>query len=194
MIVSLRGLLREKKPASVWIDAGGVGYGVHVSLSTFETLPAKGSEVELLTVLVVREDSHQLYGFATGSERKLFELLLTVSGVGPRVALAILSGLRPEALARSLRNQEVGALTAVSGVGRKTAERILVELRDKLPPELSSGPSLPPAYEDAVAALVSLGFTQPQAREAVQSAAKGANGGAELEAIVREALASAGRK
>lgn len=194
MIVSLRGLLREKKPARVWIEAGGVGYGVHVSLSTYETLPAQGREVELLTVLVVREESHQLYGFATASERKLFELLLTVSGVGPRVALAILSGLRPEALARSLRQEDVGALTAVAGVGRKTAERILVELRDKLPSDMAEGPSLPPAYEDAVAALVALGFSQPQAREAVQSAAKGGNGGADLEAIVRTALASAGRK
>ena len=194
MIVSLRGLLREKKPALVWIEAGGIGYGVHVSLSTYEMLPDKGSEVELLTVLVVREESHQLYGFATATERKLFELLLTVSGVGPRVALAILSGLRPEALARTLRQQEVGALTAVSGVGRKTAERILVELRDKLPADLSEGPSLPPAYEDAVAALVALGFKEPQARDAVRSAAKGANGGADLEAIVRTALASAGRK
>lgn len=194
MIVSVRGLLREKKPAQVWIESGGLGYGVHISLSTYETLPAQGREVELLTVLVVREDSHQLYGFATATERRLFELLITVSGIGPRVALAILSGLRPEALVRTLRHEEVGALTAISGVGRKTAERILVELRDKLPPDMGEPSAMPPAYEDAVAALVALGFTPPQAREAVQSAAKGANGSTDLEAIVRTALASAGRK
>lgn len=194
MIVSLRGLLREKKPAMAWIVAGGVGYGVHVSLSTYEALPSAGLEVELLTVLVVREDSQQLYGFATAGERRLFELLLTVSGVGPRLALTLLSGLRPEALWRSLRQQDVGALTTISGVGRKTAERILVELKDKLPALPGEERALPPAYEDAVAALVSLGFPAGRAREAVQAAAGGANGGADLEVIVRKALAEAGRK
>ncbi len=194
MIVSVRGRLREKKPAHVWIDVGGVGYGIHVSLSTFEVLPAPDREVELLTVPVVREDSHQLYGFATAEERRLFELLITVSGVGPRLALTLLSGLRPEALMRSLRNQDLGALTTISGVGRKTAERILVELKDKLPVEFREGPALPAAHEDAVAALVALGFPALQAREAVRTATGGADGGSDLEGIVRRALAEAGRK
>lgn len=193
MIVSLRGLLREKKPGLAWIEAGGVGYGVNVSLSTYEALPAAGHEAELLTVLVVREDSQQLYGFATAGERRLFELLITVSGVGPRLAMTLLSGLRPEALWRSLRQQDVGALTMISGVGRKTAERILVELKDKVPDLPGEARALPPAYEDAIAALVSLGFPAGRAREAVQTAA-GGNGGADLEEIVRKALAEAGRK
>jgi Holliday junction DNA helicase RuvA len=196
VIVSLRGRLREKGATTAWIDVGGVGYGVQVSLSTYESLPSPGSEVELFTALIVREDSHQLFGFATREERRLFELLLTVNGVGPKVALAVLSGLRPEALARSIRDGDVGALTAVSGVGRKTAERILVDLRDKMGGEAGLAPAATPAgegLEDAVAALVSLGFPPPAARKAVQSAAREAGDGAAIEDLVRRALAAAAR-
>ena len=196
MIVSLRGRLREKGATTAWIDVGGVGYGVQVSLSTFESLPQPGGEVELFTALIVREDSQQLFGFATREERRLFELLLTVNGVGPKVALAVLSGLRPEALARSIRDGDVGALTAVSGVGRKTAERILVDLRDKMGGEAGLVPAATPAdagLEDAVAALVSLGFPPPAARKAVQSAAREAGDGAAIEDLVRRALAAAAR-
>jgi Holliday junction DNA helicase RuvA len=196
VIVSLRGRLREKGATTAWIDVGGVGYGVSVSLSTYESLPRPGDEVELFTSLIVREDSQQLFGFATREERRLFELLLTVSGVGPKVALAVLSGLRPEALARSIREGDVGALTTVSGVGRKTAERVIVDLRDKMGADL--GPALAPAadaggYEDAVAALVSLGFPRAAAQKSVQAAAKDAAPGLPIEELVRRALAAASR-
>jgi len=195
MIVSLRGRLREKGATLAWIEAAGVGYGVHISLSTFEALPRVGEDVELFTTLVVREDSHQLFGFATRDERRLFELLMTVSGVGPKVALAVLSGLRPEALTRSIRENDVGALTTVSGVGRKTAERILVDLRDKLGGEPVTAASTPSvaggAFEDAVGALVSLGFPRPAAVKAVQSVAD--NGGLPIEEWVRRALAAVGK-
>lgn len=196
MIVSLRGRLREKGATTAWIDVGGVGYGVQVSLSTYESLPKPGDEVELFTALIVREDSQQLFGFATREERRLFELLLTVSGVGPKVALAVLSGLRPEALARSIRDGDLGALTTVSGVGRKTAERILVDLRDKMGGEPGVASAAAPAgggFEDAVAALVSLGFPRPAAQRAVQVAAKEAGEGVALEDLVRRALAAASR-
>ncbi|HEV8479360.1 MAG TPA: Holliday junction branch migration protein RuvA [Candidatus Eisenbacteria bacterium] len=196
MIVSLRGRLREKSATLAWIEAAGVGYGLQISLSTFEALPRPGEEIELLTTMVVREDSQQLFGFATRDERRLFELLMTVSGVGPKVALAVLSGLRPEALTRSIRENDVGALTTVSGVGRKTAERILVDLRDKLggEPPTSPGAAATPAggvFEDAVGALVSLGFPRPAAVKAVQSVAE--NGGLPIEEWVRRALAAVGK-
>jgi Holliday junction DNA helicase RuvA len=179
-----------------WIEAGGVGYGVQISLSTYEALPKAGEEVELYTSMVVREDSHQLFGFATREERRLFDMLLTVSGVGPKVALAILSGLRPESLAKSIREGNLGALTTVSGVGRKTAERILVDLRDKLGGEPSLTPAsatLGGAFEDAVGALVSLGFPRAAAMKAVESVADGSNGGLPIEEWVRRALAAVGK-
>lgn len=198
MIVSVRGRLREKGATLAWIEAAGVGYGVQISLSTYEVLPKVGEEVELYTSMVVREDSHQLFGFATREERRLFDLLLTVSGVGPKVALAMLSGLRPEVLSRSIRNGDLGALTTVSGVGRKTAERIMVDLRDKLGGEPSlvpaaGGTSGGPAFEDAVAALVSLGFPRPSAVKAVQAAADGAGETLPIEEWVRRALATVGK-
>jgi Holliday junction DNA helicase RuvA len=196
MIVSVRGRLREKGATQAWIDVGGVGYGVQISLSTFEALPRVGEEVELLTTQVVREDSQQLFGFSTREERRLFDLLMTVSGVGPKVALAVLSGLRPDALTRSIREGDVGALTTVSGVGRKTAERILVDLRDKLggSAEAAAAASVTPkggAFEDAVSALVSLGFQRAPAMKAVQSVAE--NGGLPIEEWVRRALAAVGK-
>ena len=199
MIVSLRGRLREKGATLAWIEAAGVGYGVQISLSTYEALPRTGDEVELYTTMVVREDAHQLFGFATREERRLFDLLMTVSGVGPKVALAILSGLRPEALSRSIRGNDIGALTTVSGVGRKTAERILVDLRDKLGGEPSfapagTGPAPGSGFEDAVSALVSLGFPRPSAMKAVQAAADSASGETlAIEEWVRRALATVGK-
>jgi Holliday junction DNA helicase RuvA len=196
MIVSIRGKLREKHATSAWIDVGGVGYGLQISLSTYEALPKAGAEVELFTLLVVREDAHQLFGFATTDERKLFEMLLTVSGVGPRVAIGVLSGMRPEALRRAIRASDVGALTMISGVGKKTAERIVVDLRDKFAaeaPVTAGAEPLSSAAEDAIAALVSLGFPQPQARKAVQVAVEDAGREAPVEEIVRRSLAVAGK-
>jgi Holliday junction DNA helicase RuvA len=195
LIVSLRGILREKKPPTAWIDVNGIGYGVQVSLSTYEVLPEPGRETELFTTLVVREDSQQLYGFATREERKLFDLLLTVSGVGPRGALGILSGLRPEAFVRSVSDGDVAALTAISGVGKKTAERILVELRDKVSTDktLTAGPVLSTLHQDAVTALIALGFTPQKAQKSVRSAAAALPANTGLEEIVRRALAESSR-
>ncbi len=201
MIASVRGTLAAREPGAVVVETGGIGYRVHVSSRTLETLPQEGREVRLVTRQIVREDSLTLYGFADSSELRLFDLLINVSGVGPRVALAVLSGLRPEALVRAIRDENVGALVAVQGVGRKTAERLVVELRDKLdtvPAAAGAAPKgkgvLPRSerFDDAVAALLSLGYTAVQAREAVQRASD-EESGLSLEALVRRALALLGK-
>lgn len=200
MIASLRGVLALREPGACVIETGGVGYRVHVSAHTGETLPVPGQEVFLQTRQIVREDSLALFGFADAAELRLFDLLINVSGVGPRLALQVLSGLRPDALVRAIREENVGALVAIQGVGRKTAERLVVELRDKLE-TLPAGAAPPKGrgvlpkserFEDAVAALLSLGYTAAQAREAVQRVTD-AESGLSLEALVRRALALLGK-
>lgn len=200
MIASLRGTLLERNPGSCVIECAGVGYLVQVSLRTARLLPEPETEVTLLTHQVVREDALMLFGFADAEERRLFELLITVSGVGPKVALAVLSGLEPAALARAIRDENLAALVAVPGVGRKTAERLVVELRDRLELIVTAGAapaSSPPArgvlpkserFEDAVAALTSLGYSASQAQEAVRRVGEDAPD-LSLEDIVRRALA-----
>jgi Holliday junction DNA helicase RuvA len=133
MIARLKGTLASKSASGSIVDVGGVGYFVAHSLRTFEELPAPGAPVELSTYLHVREDALSLYGFASAEEKLLFELLIAVSGVGPKVALAVLSGLTPLSLARAVSDENLGALTSIAGVGRKTAERIVIDLRDKIP-------------------------------------------------------------
>jgi Holliday junction DNA helicase RuvA len=201
VIASLRGRLADRSPASCVIEAGGVGYLVQISAQTFRVLPEPGSDVFLHTHQVVREDAVMLFGFADTEERKVFELLITVSGVGPKVALAVLSGLRPGALARAIRDENIAALVAVPGIGRKTAERLVVELRDKLE-MITSAAAEPPApvapgrrlmprserYEDAVAALVGLGYSAAQAQDAVRRASD-AESDLTLEDLIRRALA-----
>ena len=132
MIAFLRGTLAGKETNTCIVEAGGVGYLVHVSTHTAERLPAVDEPVLLHTHQVVREDAHMLFGFADLEEKQVFELLIGVSGIGPKVALAVLSGLRPRALARSIRDENLAGLVAIPGVGRKTAERMVVELRDKM--------------------------------------------------------------
>jgi Holliday junction DNA helicase RuvA len=196
MIASLRGRLAALEAGGCIVEVGGVGYQVLVSAHTLRALPAPGGEVFLLTHQHVREDALQLFGFAEDEERRLFELLIGVSGVGPKVALAVLSGLEPRALARAIREENLAALTAVPGIGRKTAERLVVELRDKL--ELPAAPVgvgvLPRAdrFEDAVAGLVHLGYSRAQAVEAVRRASDGAEG-LTLEELVRISLARLSR-
>ena len=205
MIASLRGTLLEKDAASCVVECGGVGYVVSVSTHTARTLPKPGEEVFLRTRQVVREDAVQLFGFAEPEEQRLFDLLIGVSGVGPRLGLAVLSGLRPAALARAIRDEHVAALVAIPGIGRKTAERLVVELRDKLvgfetpatlaEPAGSREPGILPRserFEDAVAALTRLGYTAAQAQEAVRRAADAA-GESSAEALVRRALAALGK-
>lgn len=193
MIASLRGIVAEVGAGWCVIETAGVGYHVHVSSHTAQSLPEIGGEAHLKTRQVVREDSLTLFGFSDAEELRLFDLAISVSGVGPRLALALLSGLKPHALARAIREEQIGALVAVPGIGRKTAERLIVELRDKLEAPLGAGVTpqvLPRAerYQDAVAALTRLGYTAAQAQEAVRAVSER---GEELtlEDLVRRALA-----
>jgi Holliday junction DNA helicase RuvA len=203
MIASLRGRLLERSAAGIVIEAAGVGYAVSVSTHTLAGLPPEGAEVFLRTRQVVREDALLLFGFLEEDELKLFDLLLSVSGVGPRVALAVLSGLESRALVRAIREESIAALVAVPGIGRKTAERLVVELRDKLESFAPSAPlgaapcgatratSVLPRnekFEDAVAALTRLGYTAPQAQEVLRRVSEGHEDLA-LEALVKRALA-----
>jgi holliday junction DNA helicase RuvA len=202
MIASLRGTLLEKTPAACVLEVGGVGYRVQVSSHTAAGLPAAGQPVFLRTRQIVREDAVQLFGFTAAEELELFDLMIGVSGVGPRLALAVLSGLRPPALRRAIREEQVGLLTSVPGIGKKTAERLVVELRDKLEAlpaagdvEPARGGGLLPRSEcwnDAVAALARLGYTPAQAQEAVRRAAASEEDPS-LEQLVRRALALLGR-
>src|SRR5476649_525905 len=132
MIGSLRGRIAAKTPPQLMIDVAGVGYELEATMSTFFHLPAIGQEVSLLTHLVVREDAHMLYGFATADERRLFRALLKVSGVGPKIALALLSGISVEGFAQCIVSHDVASLIRVPGIGRKTAERLFVEMRDRI--------------------------------------------------------------
>ena len=197
MIASLRGVLAERGTGSCVLEVAGVGYLVHVSAHTLETLPGRGQPVFVLTRQVVREDAVTLFGFAEPEELKLFDLLIGVSGVGPRLALALLSGLRPHALTRAIREEQIGALVAVPGIGRKTAERLVVELRDKLEAPFGTpreGGVLPRSerHQDAVAALTRLGYTAAQAQSAVRQVGEGA-AELSLEDLVRKALATLGK-
>ena len=196
MIASLRGTLLEKHGGACVVECGGVGYQVSVSSYTLAGLPERGAPVFLRTRQVVREDAHLLFGFTDPYELELFDHMIGVSGVGPKLALAVLSGLEPVALARAIKNEQIAALVAIPGVGRKTAERLIVELRDKIktagaaaPAEPSSG-VLPKSgrFDDAVAALVRLGYTAAQAQEVVRAVA-GAGEDLSLEDLVRRALA-----
>jgi Holliday junction DNA helicase RuvA len=198
MIASLRGVLASKDAGQCVIEAGGVGYLVQVSAHTAAKLPEAGGSVFLHTHQVVREDALMLFGFAELEEQRVFELLITVSGIGPKVAIAVLSGLRPQALARSIRDEDLTSLVAIPGVGRKTAERMVVDLRDKIGllslttgVEVTTprvGPLKSEGAQDAVAALVRLGYSATQAQEAVRTVAD-AEAGLSLEDLVRRALA-----
>ena len=197
MIASLRGTLLEKSALSCVIEAGGVGYLVQVSTHTAQALPARGGDVLIRTRQIVREDALQLFGFSDPEELKLFDLLLTVGGVGPRVALGVLSGMKPVQLARAIREEKIATLVAIPGIGRKTAERIVVELRDKL--EVPAGAardggvlSRSAQYDDAVAALVNLGYTPAQAQETVRRVSEGEDA-LSLEDLVRRSLSMLGR-
>jgi Holliday junction DNA helicase RuvA len=172
MIGRIAGTLLEKNPPEVLVDAGGVGYEIDVPMSTFYNLPALGERVTLLTHLVVREDAHQLYGFLTVAERQAFRQLIRISGVGSRTALAVLSGMSVGELAQAVTLQESGRLTKVPGIGKKTAERLLLELKGKLGAALDGvGSGAAPAAEhgtDVLRALVALGYSDKEAAAAVR--------------------------
>lgn len=173
MIGKLTGTLLEKSPPQVLIDCGGVGYEVDVPMSTFYGLPHLGEKVALLTHFVVREDAQLLYGFATATEREAFRQLIKVSGVGPRMALSLLSGMSVAELAQAVSAQEAGRLVKVPGIGKKTAERLLLELKGKLGADLGplAGGGLPleDAHSDIQQALIALGYNEKEAAAALKA-------------------------
>jgi len=197
MITFLEGQLVEALPTQLIIDVGGIGYEVLIPLSSFDKLPQPGQRLRLLTHLVVREDSHTLYGFMSKQERELFRLLInTVSGIGPRTALNILSGINVQAFRGAVANGDIKALSQISGVGKKTAERIVVELKDKIGAagawEASSAERAlskdDQKLNDAVLALMALGFKQIEAHDAVRGAQSMLGAQATLEDLVRACL------
>jgi holliday junction DNA helicase RuvA len=196
MISRVRGTLLRRDPDSVEVmTAGGVGYEVSIPLSVFEKLPRAGGDVELLTHHVVREDDVMLFGFLHDAERDLFGRLLGASGVGPRLALALMSTLTPPALVRAITDRDVATLVRVPGVGRKTAERIALELGDKLEGiALRSGPSVKgAAAQEAVGALVALGYSAVEASAAVRRSVEEDGPEDDAKALIRKALSRAGR-
>jgi Holliday junction DNA helicase RuvA len=169
MIGRLSGVIAEKSPPLVVIDVAGVGYEVDVPMSTFFNLGALGERAVLLTHLVIREDAHQLFGFLTQEERGTFRMLIKISGIGPKMALGLLSGLSASELAQAVSRQEAGRLTKVPGIGKKTAERLLLELKGKLGPDLALPATVAnDAQADILQALVALGYSEKDAAAALK--------------------------
>lgn len=189
MIAHLRGRLLAKHPNQAIVETGGVGYEVTISVPTFSDLPAVGSEVALHIHTHVREDSIALYGFLRPAEKQLFEKLISVSGIGPKLAITILSGMVADEMVGAIRGNDIARLTRIPGIGRKTAERLVLELRDKLPAatagEAPAAPAMSAIEEDVLSALMNLGYQRAAAEKAVSSAAK--NGGS-FEVMFRNAL------
>lgn len=197
MITFLHGRLVETLPTQATVDVNGVGYEVLIPLSSYDKLPPPGGAVRLLTHLSIREDAHVLYGFVTAAERDLFRLLInTVSGIGPKIALNILSGMNPTAFRGAVAKGDVKALSQISGVGKKTAERIVVELKDKIGvvgawEAASAQRALSPEDQkvnDAVLALIALGFKQAEAHDAVRRGLAVLGAEATVEDLVRACL------
>jgi Holliday junction DNA helicase RuvA len=173
MIGKLTGTLSDKNPPQVVVDCGGVGYEVQVPMSTFYNLPANGEKVSLLTHFVVREDAQILYGFGTATEREAFRELIKISGVGPRTALAVLSGLSVGELSQAITLQEAGRLVKIPGIGKKTAERLLLELKGKLGPDLGAASTVADdAQADILQALLALGYSDKEAALALKALPK----------------------
>ena len=196
MITFLQGLLAGKEPTRAVIDVNGVGYEVTIPLSSYERLPAVDAPCRLLTHFHVREDAQELYGFATAAERELFRLLLAVSGIGPKTAMNALSGMSVREMKAAIVTSDVKRLTRIPGIGKKTAERIVLELKDKIDPgealeAASGGAAAAPAdlkQRDAILALVSLGFKQADAQKRVLDAAAQAGRDVPVEELIRRSL------
>jgi Holliday junction DNA helicase RuvA len=193
MIAHLRGKLLAKHPNQAIVETAGVGYDVTISVPTFSDLPTLGAEVALHIHTHVREDLIALYGFLHPSEKLLFEKLITVSGIGPKLAITILSGMAADEMVGAIRGNDIARLTRIPGIGKKTAERMVLELRDKLP---ETGPSAAPAVpalsateEDVLSALVNLGYQRAAAEKALAAVAKNGKGGS-FDAMFRDALAA----
>ena len=190
MIGRLTGTLAAKHPPGVLVDVNGVGYELDVPMSTFYNLPAVGERITLLTHLAIREDAHQLYGFASATERHAFKELIRISGVGARTALAVLSGLSVDELAQAVAVQEGSRLTRIPGIGKKTAERLMLELKGRLAPALegadAAAGSAADSATDVMRALIALGYSEKEA----SAAARGAPGGSSVSDGIRFALKS----
>ena len=191
MIAHLRGRLFSKQPGQAIVEAAGVGYDVTISVPTFTALPVEGAEVSLHIHTQVREDLPALFGFLDLNEKRLFERLITVSGVGPKLAVTILSGLNPERTVTAIRSQDHATLTRIPGVGKKLAERLVVELKDKLE-DMATAPTVVtagPAAEDVLSALVNLGYQRPAAQKAIETAvAKNKAAGENFDELFRATL------
>jgi len=193
MIAHLRGRLLAKHPNQAILETGGVGYDVTITIPTFSDLPSPGSEVALHIHTHVREDQIALYGFLKPAEKKLFEKLITVSGIGPKLAITILSGMPADEMVGAIRGNDIARLTRIPGIGKKTAERMVLELRDKLPPaqtgETLTVPPMSAIEEDVLSALMNLGYQRPAAERALAQAAKNGKDGT-FEAMFRNTLAA----
>lgn len=197
MIGQIRGIILEKQPPQLLIEVQGIGYEIDAPMSTFYQLPEMGNEVSLFTHFVVREDAHHLYGFYTRDERSLFRTLLKVNGVGPRLALTILSSITPDEFVRYVLNNDTASLVRLPGVGKKTAERLVIEMRDKLSDWCQTGASVDATLathqhqgrhqtlQDAISALIALGYKQQEANRTVTKLDDGA---ATSEELIRRAL------
>jgi Holliday junction DNA helicase RuvA len=194
MIAHLRGRLFSKQPQQAIVEAAGVGYDVAISVSTYTSLPVEGAEVSLHIHTQVREDTLALYGFLDRNDKRIFERLITVSGVGPKLAITIQSGLPADRLVAALRAQDHATLTRIPGVGKKLAERLVVELKDKLEDLAAAAPAIAaagPAAEDVLSALVNLGYQRPSAQKAIEAAiAKDKSLGDHFDVLFRAALAA----
>ena len=193
MIAQLRGRLTERHPGRLVVEVNGVGYEVFVSLNTFYNLPESGREVRLLIQTVVREDAFNLYGFLDQTEKETFNLVTGISGVGPKLGLAILGGIEPVQLWQAVRSGDAARLTKIPGVGKKTANRLVVELDGKLPQTLLEGDaaastSSDPVAEDALSALMNLGYPEAKASKAVSAAMKNQTGNPGIEDVIKQAL------
>jgi Holliday junction DNA helicase RuvA len=195
MIALLRGRLLQKEATRLVVDVQGVGYDVLVPLSTFYQLPDAGAEVTLRIHTHVREDVIALFGFLTALEQQVFERLIAISGIGPRLALAVLSGIEPADLVRAVHSGDMGRLTRIPGIGKKTAERIGLELKDRLPVELAAAVAETDGglRHDLISALLNLGYHRPLAEKAVDAALEGEGAGATFERTLRRALRNAAR-
>lgn len=197
MIAHLRGTLLTKHPNQAIVETHGVGYDVVISVPTFSELPAPGSEVALHIHTHVREDALSLYGFLSLAEKHLFEKLLTVSGIGPKLAITILSGMPADEMVGAIRGSDVARLTRIPGIGKKTAERMVLELRDKLPaptgPAEVSVTAATPVEEDVLSALVNLGYQRAAAEKALQAANRNASAKDSFDLLFREALSALSR-
>jgi Holliday junction DNA helicase RuvA len=196
MIAFLRGRLLKKTPNQAIVECAGVGYEATISVATFTSLPPEGAEARLHIYTHVREDQIALFGFAEPQEKKLFEKLLTISGIGPKLAITVLSGIDASRLVTAIRGGDHATLTRIPGIGKKTAERVVLELKDKLDdmavtPAVGAGPSLGPVADDVLSAMVNLGYARPVAQRAIETAqAKESGTATEFEGLFRAAMAA----